>query len=231
MLFDSRIMPGLIFAVIGTIFLGVGLAIYGSSLDLRQQIDRAEALPLLTLDQLANRPAGTEALLEGKIAERNPLHAEGFVAYIRSEYRGERCTRDDDGYQDCESVWSEDEWQTPELWLDLAAGRAQVVNTNYELQNAPVTWQSTDTLIEYQTKRYRGFKINSPVLAGGVVARSNQAPAFAAKFIYGGTRQSYLADQRSQAGSLGTMGFVFGGLGGLFVLIGGGLIWFFNFKW
>ena len=133
---DARITVGILFTAASGIFLVVGLISLGASFDVSRQIDQTEALPVLSLAQLNDSPPDIEAVIEGKVAERNRLHVNGFVAYISFEYQGERCTTDDDGYQDCEQIWVEEERLTPHLWLDLPGGaspggRARLTNTDY----------------------------------------------------------------------------------------------------
>lgn len=227
---DARVMAGTILAGIGSIFLIVGLIFMRVSFDQDKQIDQIEALPLLTVVQLGDTPPGAKAVIEGHVAERNLLHVNGYVAYISYQYQGERCTRDDDGYNDCESIWSEQERITPDLWLDLSGGRARLINTDYSLEHAPVIWQTTDTLVDYETLEYNGFKINSPVFSVGATAQHGDTPAFNADFIYGGNRDAYLTNERANAGSLFRFSFVFSALGGLFVIVGGALLLFGLFR-
>ena len=223
---DPRILIGSIFAGIGGIFLLVGLLIVWQSFNRSQEIDQIAALPLLNVAQLNNTPTGTEAVIEGKIAERNPLYTNGFVAYTNYEYQGERCTEDDDGYQDCEDIWVEQEYLTPILWLDLSDGRARLHDTEYLIEGAPVTWQTTETLLEYKTLKYEGFKIGNPVFAKGTVVKNGDGPAFDAEFIYGANRETYLSDQRNGTSSMFWTGVAFSSLGGLFVVVGGVLLGF-----
>jgi hypothetical protein len=219
-------MVGAIFAAVGTIFLAVGLYFVWVSFDVSRQIDQIESLPVLSLSQLNDTPLGTEAVIEGSVAERNPLHVNGFVAYVSFEYQGERCTTDDDGYQDCEDIWLQQESLTPNLWLDLPGGRARLSNTDYYVENAPVTWQTTETLVEYETLEYEGFKINNPVFIVGTVAKNGDIPAFNAEFIYGGDRDTYLSDERDDANGLFWFSIAFSTFGGVFVVIGGALLLF-----
>ncbi len=223
---DPRTLVGALFAGIGTIFLLVGLFIIRDSFNTGYRIDHVETLPLLNVAQLTSTPPGTEAVIEGKIAERNLLHINGFVAYISYEYQGERCTQDDDGHQDCKDIWTETEYLSPLLWLDLPDGRARVLDTEYRIENAPVTWRSTETLVEYKTLSYEGFKIGNPIFVGGDVPARAEGPAFNADFIYGGDRKTYLINQRGEATSLFVMGLVFSSVGGLFVIVGGVLLGF-----
>lgn len=217
---------GLVMTGIGAIFLAVGLIFWLSSPGAYQELERVASLPQLSAVQLADTRPGVEAVIEGRAAERNELHRQGFVAYISRQYQGERCETDDDGNRDCESIWQENERVTPALWLDVAGGRARLSNNNYAIENPPAAWQSTEGLRSYETVRLEGFKINDPVFAIGQVVASSDGPALQASLIFGGTRQDYLTYKRAQADSMYRGGLVFGGLGGLMVLIGGAFIIF-----
>jgi len=211
----------LIFGLIGAIFLLVGLAILWFGLVSNRQINAVESLPLFNSTQLGQVRPGTKAVIEGKISEHNSLHAEGYVAYVRSRYLGERCTdSDDDDEDDCDEVWIEDESLKPELWLDLPDGRIRLANTDYVIQNAPDIRQTTETLVEEQTLRYEGFRIGNSVFVNGTAAQPGAETAtFNAALIYGGDRASYLAAQREAAGILYFLGLIFSLFGVVFVTI------------
>jgi len=225
----TKVIVGIFLTIFGIVFLIVGISFVRASSATTQETDYIETLPLLNATQLQDTRAGTEAVIEGRIAERNALHDNGFVTYIRSEYQGERCTEDDDGNEDCEEIWIEDERITPTLWLDLTGGRTHFVNTNYELQNVAVTVQSTDTLIEKETRRYEGFKIGNPIFTKGIVTADAEGPALNADFIYGGNRNIYLTNQRNQAGNSLLGGIIFSAFGGV-AIIAGGILLFIGFK-
>jgi len=225
----TEVVIGVFLSIFGVIFLGVGITFFSASSDIDQETDYVETLPLLEAAQLKDTQAGTEAVIAGQIAERNPLHDNGFVAYIRSEYRGERCTTDDDGNEDCEAIWIEDERVTPTLWLDLMGGRTHFVNTDYDVQNVAVTQQSIETLVIRETRRYEGFKIGNPVFAKGMVAVNAEGPAFRADFIYGGNRDVYLTNQRDEADSSFLGGIIFS-VFGVAGIVAGGILLFIGFK-
>lgn len=202
----------------GGFFVLVGLVLLLVNSRLSQGTEEAAALPLFNAAQLSQAPPGTVALIEGRIAERNTLHAEGFAVYLRRLYRGERCDiQSGTATPKCEDVWTEEERVTPAVWLDLPDGRIHLANTDYALQHPPAVWQSTGTLIKNETVRYEGFKLNSPVFAQGTVIAEGTDPAFKADFLYGGSREVYFADQQS-ANNL-----VFW-LAVAFIVIGGGIL-------
>ena len=219
---------GISISLAGLMFLAAGFVFFRSRSTLNQEIDHIEHLPLLTITRLQDAPSGEEAVIEGKIAERNMLLDHGFVAYIRSQYQGERCSRDDDGNEDCEPVWLDDGRVTPALWLDLPGGRTRLANSDYTLYNEPVIWRSTEWLVSYQTIRFRGFKIGNPIFTKGTVTTSDGV-AFKADFIYGGNRQAYLINQRDEAQSLVIGSLIFAGFG-LAGLIAGGVLLYISFK-
>ncbi|MCL4300069.1 MAG: hypothetical protein KJ077_30325 [Anaerolineae bacterium] len=208
----------LFFGLLGGLFLLIGLGLLVISTRLSEATRQAAALPLLNAVQLSQTPAGAVAVIEGKIAERNPLHAEGFVVYRRQLYRGERCSsQGGTATPNCEAVWTEEERVTPPVWLDLVDGRIRLANADYALYRPPSVWQSTEGLIKDRTVRYEGFKINSPVFAQGIVVVGEAASTFKADFLYGGSRDAYFSDQRSASN-------VFFWLGAAFTAIGGGVL-------
>jgi hypothetical protein len=222
--FFGRNLFNLIFGLVGAIFLVIGIPFTWVGSSLSREATQTEALPVLTVASLQNSSVGRQAVLEGRLSERNPLLFQSFVAYIRREYRGEHCERvdDDDNFDDndyrCEAIWVEDQRMTPALWLDLADGRVQLINTNYYIQHAPLTLQLPDLLIENETKSYHGFKIGNPVFVKGRVSSHAEGPAFEADFLYGGDRVSYLSNQRVGANLFFWLGLIFSSIGGLLLL-------------
>ncbi|HEX9926487.1 MAG TPA: hypothetical protein VGD99_27810, partial [Anaerolineae bacterium] len=149
-------------------------------------------LPLFTTrEQIAAVAASQTAVLEGHIAEGNPLQFHRFVAYKRSVYHGESC--DDDG---CESIWEPVEWVTPPLRLDLPDGPVHLINDNYGMFYYATSWTSSDQLVVDETTRYEGFEINQPVFIVGRSRGQNDGVAFEADEIYGGNRSDYISTER-----------------------------------
>jgi hypothetical protein len=197
------------------IFAGIGLALSWFFVpSFGEAAARVERLSPLTAVTLAESPAGQEGLIEGRIAERNPVHFRLFVAYVRSEYRG----RDDDD----DAIWVEDERVTPPLLLDLPGGRVQLANNDYALQGRLVEWQSEanltwDSASQEGTKSYRGLERGNPVLALGSIVEGPTGREFQAEWLYNGTRTTYIEDQRNSA-DIATW------IGRVFLLIGAGLL-------
>jgi len=102
----------------------------------------------------------------------------------------------------------------------------QFPNSGYYVENAPVIWQTPEALIEHETLKYEGFKIGNPIFVAGTTAENGDVPAFNATFIYGGDRDTYLTNERNEVNALFWFSIAFGSFGGLFVIIGGTLLWF-----
>jgi hypothetical protein len=215
----------LFLGLFGSFFLLIGFGLLVTGAWLSQATEREAALPMLNAAQLSQTQPGVTGVVEGKIAERNPLHAEGFVAYLRRLYQGQRCSsQGGTATPKCEAVWTEEERVTPPLWLDLADGRIRLANADYALRHPPAVWQSTEDLIRNQTARYEGFKINSPVFAQGTVVVDGTGSAFKADFLYGGSRDAYFSDQQSANNVFFWIGVAFIGVGST-VLVVLGVVW------
>lgn len=228
---SAKNLAALILGSLGALFLlaGVGLLLWGNAQ--AQAIEQAASGPVIrSVAELSQAPSGAAVMLEGKLAERNPLLERDLVAYISSQYRGERCvtpTPDNDNFDDsprCEAIWVEVKRETPPLWLDLAGGRVQLANRDYRLEQPTLAWQSTEALVKEQTLRYEGFKINDPVFIQGTVA-SADTPALTAEFIFGGDSEAYFAGQRSSNSVLFLLGAIFTTVGAVCAGIGGAIWW------
>lgn len=222
----------LLLSSIGGLFLLVGAGLLALGRSQAQEIERAAAGPVLqSLTPLSQTSPGAVVMLQGKIAERNALLDQDFVAYVSSQYQGERCvtptpTRDNYvGVSSCESIWSATKRETPPLWLDLAGGRVQLSNTDYQLQNPPAVWQSTADLVENQTLRYEGFKIGAPVFTQGVVVSGGNPPTLQADFLFGGDSQAYFANQRRSNSVLFLLGTIFIVAGAIALAVIGLILW------
>jgi hypothetical protein len=213
----------LIFGVIGLIFLAVGGLLGWFSLEAKRQAEVYAARPLLTAAEIAAAPPGQEVMAEGRIGERNPVVFEELVTYQARQYQGQKCEHDNDNRTRCEDIWQELERVTPPLWLDVADGRLRVSNTDYTLASPPLTRLTpAGNLVAGQTIQYRGFPIGSPVFVDGVIDPA-EGGSVRAEFIFGGSRQEYVASQQDQSQTLVIIGLIFGGLGALFAAIGGGV--------
>ncbi len=159
-----------------------GAACMKYSTDTAEKLGHFKQLQLLTATNFKNSVPGHLVAIEGHVSKHTPVQFRQFVAYIRQEYDGR-----DDGY----IAWSEDLRVTPPLLLALPDGLIQIKNNNYDIERVPITWED-DSKPTWGTKQYRGFEVNSPVLAVGVVVQGVEGKALEAEWIYGGTSAEYI---------------------------------------
>jgi hypothetical protein len=144
------------------------------------------ALPVVSAVALADSAEGREVLVEGTISPNmRPAYAT-LVAYERQYERSDGDERE----------WVTSQVHAPPLLLDTASGRVRIETTAeasaYEFAKVAETIYD-----EHNSNiRYRGFRVNDEVLARGVVRTWSEGRALDAEFIYHGTQQSYIADQR-----------------------------------
>ncbi len=222
----------LILGSIGGLLSLVGLVLLLLGRSQAQETERLAAGPVInTLAQLSQTLPGGAVVLQGTIAERNPLLDQEFVAYVRSQYRGELCVTatptkgNVTGRKMCEANWVEDKRETPPLWLELSEGRVQLANTDYRLQNPPNYWQSSAGLVENQTVRYEGFRLGALAFTRGTVVMNGDTPTLRAEFIYGGDSQTYFDEQRSGTSVLFLLAGLFLTVGILLLAAMGGVAW------
>ncbi|MFN8453202.1 MAG: hypothetical protein U0401_00785 [Anaerolineae bacterium] len=229
---SARNLATLLLGSIGLLFLLVGVGLLGWGRSQAQAIEQASSGPMVrSAAELSQSSPGAVIMLEGKIAERNPLLERELVAYVSSQYRGERCltpTPDNDNFDDppqCQSIWVEANRETPPLWLDLSGGRVQLANSDYGLQHPSMIWESTEELIKDETLRYAGFKINDPVFIRGTLTGGAAGPTLKADFVFGGDSEAYFEAQRSSNSVLFLLGAIFSVVGAVCVFIGGTSWW------
>jgi hypothetical protein len=207
----------------GLLFLAVGLFL--ATVAARQagaEASRVEQLHPLSVAALDDSQPGREALVEGRISERNPALFQQFVAYVREEYRGE-----DDNARE---KWEEDERRAPPLLIDVVDGLVQLSDDGYILDSPPHTWQDSQSSLTWNgfsgegTKRYRGFQAGDPVLALGTLVAGAEGLELQAERIYGGTRDSYIAGRRQAALWMPRIGGILGLVGAAITSVG---IWLF----
>lgn len=195
----------------GLVFLAAGGALaFLAAGQARAEAARAERLTPLSAAAIDASQPGREALVEGRVSPRNRPRFQGFVAYLREEYRG----TDDEGKE----TWVQDERHTPPLLLDLADGVVALAGEPYALDSPPRGWQEPGPLhwsgvAGGGTKRYRGFRAGDTAMAIGALVVGREGPELQAERLYGGTRADYIAGRRSTAAFLPWFG-------GLFALIG-----------
>jgi hypothetical protein len=191
-------------------FLGFGLlfGLVGAVLGaLWTQFDPAaegRAIPQLSAAALSDSAAGREALVEGRLSERNRPGEHGLLVYAREELRG----RGDD------EAWVEAERFAPRLLVELPDGLAEVLSEGALLQSPPRAVEEASSV------RVVGFGPGDPVVVVGRVADGPEGSVLAAELIAGGTRADYLAGLGAQrhvllwiGGPFALLGLIFGGLG------------------
>jgi hypothetical protein len=215
---SSAIIPifligfGLVFLALGIFFATVGAQ------QASAEAARAERLRPLNIATLDDSQPGREALIEGRISDRNSALFQQFVAYVREEYRGS-----DD--QDREQ-WAEDERHTPPLLIEVIDGVVPLANDNYVLDSPPHLWFESQTSRTWNgftgegTKRYRGFQAGDVALAIGILTPGSEGLELQAERVYGGTRSSYIADRRQSAVWMPRIGGIFGLIGAMIALAG-----------
>lgn len=211
---EKTILYG-IFGFMGAIFTLIGAVFIGISYNASAEAARVGAMTPLSVQQLANTPAGSEVIIEGRISERNTGLRDGLVALIERQYRGIECD-DNDNRDSCHQVWTETQRATPALWLDITGGRLQISNSDYQLNNPPESWTTTPVLIEDETLEISGFRMGNPVFAAGQIS-AGDGVTLHADFIYGGTQADYVASQQSNVFGFFLFGAIFGGIGLVFV--------------
>ncbi|HMQ35037.1 MAG TPA: hypothetical protein PKD53_30245 [Chloroflexaceae bacterium] len=208
----------------GLVFLavGLGLGIWGPR-NAEAQAARAEGLEAKDAAAVEAAPAGSEALVEAVVSDRNPPAFRDFVAYRAEEYRGE----DDDG----DPRWAAHATVTPRLLLE-AGGVVTLANDDYRLEGAHARYQdpgplTRGDLFRESTKRYQGLVAGGTVTVIGAVAPGAEGNELRAELVYAGTRAEYIAGQRQTAAFLPYFGALFGVIGaalagfGLFALLRG----------
>ena len=204
-----------IFGLMGVLFAGIGAAFFWGGITASAEADRVAALTPVPFEQLADLPPNTEIIIEGRISERNTGLIDGLVTFTEHEYQGVDC--DDDG--SCDQVWTETQRATPALWLDMPGGRLRLSNTDYQLYNPPISWQTTPELIEGRTLEYAGFRMGNPAFAAGNLS-TDDGITLNAEFLFGGSRAEYIDYQEEDAFGLFMFGAIFGGVGLLLLAVG-----------
>ena len=215
-----RLAIGPIFLIgFGLVFLAIGIVMATvAAQQAGAEATRAERLRPLTLAALDDSQPGREALIEGRISDRNPALFQQLVAYVREEYRG----RDDNDRE----KWEEDERRTPPLLIDVTDGAVPLANDSYALDSPPHTWPESQSSLVWNgftgqgTKRYRGLQAGDPALAIGTLVAGSEGLELQAERVYGGTRSSYIAERRQTALWMPRIGAIFGVIGAALALAG-----------
>lgn len=200
---------GLLFIALG-FYIGVVMA--GAA---RAGAERVVALAPFDAAALAAGAPGAPALVEGTVSPANQARYRSFVAYVREEFRGADSNGDD--------RWVEDERATPPLLIE-AGGPVRLANADYALEGAHERWQEEglnwSSRTQEGTKRYRGLVAGSPAFALGTIAEGAEGGQLRAEFVYGGTREAYLAERQGAAGFLPWLGLAIALAGAAVSLVG-----------
>jgi hypothetical protein len=218
-MFSKENLSGLFIGLFGLLFvaIGVGVGLIGSG-GILEAAAQVEALPVIrSAGGFEDQEIGREVLVEGQVGPGNQIIIQQYVAYARDEYRG----TDEDG----DAIWREDERITPALEITMSDGIIRLANEDYTLVGPLTRWQEPGGLIwngmtNDGTKRYDGIEVGSIATAVGLVAQGSEGPELTARFVAGGDRSAYLAEQRRGAEASRIVGAIMGGIGGLFTLIG-----------
>jgi len=159
---------------------------------------------------------GDKVLVEGYVSEENEVVCPmgNLVAYL---YEHRHISINDSGQAKAKR-WRKWYEVTPPLLLNLPDGAVQVENDDYRIDNprvveGPKTWVS-GSHIRYAVTRYEGIAVGDPVIAVGTVRADHQVPHIEAEFVARGTREEYIAGQRTggliSCGGSAVVGFIGG---------------------
>jgi hypothetical protein len=200
-------VAGFIVGGIGAVFVIAGVLIVTYSPGaIMARHDRMQALTSPRAATINDMPSQQEVLVDGHIAEDQPVLFRDFVAFIKEEE--ERDRRDNDRTQ-----WKVRDRQAPPLRIVLTGDDAvRVVNYGYGLWNATTTWYDRSKILG---TRYSGIVAGEAV----VVHARTAAGGLEAIEVASGTRASYLAAIAASVGVAWWLGTGFAVGGGVMVLI------------
>ena len=191
---------------LGFLVIGVIVGVFGTR-QAQAHVAHLERLRPLSAATIADQPAGADALVEGVISPRNRIVFRNFVAYVTEELE---VTTGSDG--DRSESWRSAGRKTPRLALE-AGGVVRIGNENYSIARGHEVWYDDATLgfndqPRDGSKRYHGLRAGRPVTAFGIVVDGAEEKELAARTIFGGTHEEYLAAQHAAA----TFPLIFGGI-------------------
>jgi hypothetical protein len=208
-------VSGPVRTILGVLFV-VGACLCGlvALITSQRAAGRVEGLQPIGARALMSTPPGTEVLIEAHVSDDNRVLLEpyGYVAYVREE----RSVWRDDGSWETGS-WSEQARVTPPLLLELADVVIEIENDDYALQNVH-TVEEGGAVGQPSDLRLTGLRAGEPVLVLGTVLGGKEVGRVEAEFIAGGTRESYIAGQRSAGWIFLAVSLVVALLGGAFLL-------------
>ncbi|MBX7213141.1 MAG: hypothetical protein K1X39_03920 [Thermoflexales bacterium] len=199
---------GLICLAVGAVLLLAGLAVAAFFPPLlAKDAARLAAVPALTGRQLADTPAGRDALVEGVISSDQPLLFRDFVAYQREE----REYTDDN-----RKPWQPRERRLPPLTLLTADGAITFVNADYPLGNEAAAWSAPADPLARIEVRYTGFRRGDAVVAIG----RSEAGGLRVSALSAGTRAALLQAQAEASDVARALGLGLSAAGAVTALVG-----------
>lgn len=168
---------------------------------------RLVALPSPDGRSIAGTPAGTEVIVDGRIAASQPTRFRDFVAYVKEEEERDAKQRERRGY------WKVVDSVKPPLDVVAAHGNLRIVNTTYAIVFPATRWRDVSKVID---TAYSGLVANEPVFVHGRVAGGG----LDAMKVGSGTRASYLATMAGNVSTAWWLGVGFQTLGGLLLVAG-----------
>jgi hypothetical protein len=200
-------VAGFIVGGIGVVFMIAGVLIRTYSPGaIMARHDRMQALTSPRAATINDMPPQQEVLVDGHIADDQPVLFRDFVAFIKEEEDRDR--RDNDRTQ-----WKVRDRQAPPLRIVLTDDQpVRVVNYGYGLWNASTTW--------YDQSKILGTRYSGLVSGEAVVVHARTAPGgLEAIEVASGTRASYLAAIAASVGVAWWLGTGFAIGGGVMTLI------------
>ena len=200
-------VAGFIVGGIGAVFaIAGGLIVTYSPGAIMARHARMQALTSPHAAALADMAPQQEVLVDGHIADDQPVLFRDFVAFIREEEDRDR--RDND-----RTEWKVRERRAPPLQIVLTDDHPiRVVNSGYGLWNATTTWYDRSKILG---TRYSGLVSGEAV----VVHARTTAGGLEAIEVASGTRASYLAAIAASVGVAWWLGTGFAIGGGVMILI------------
>jgi hypothetical protein len=204
---SGLLAAGFIAGGIGAVFVIAGtLVVTYSPGAIAARHARMQALSAPSVAALTDMPPNQEVLVDGRIADDQPVLFRDFVAFIKEEE--ERDRRDNDRKE-----WKVRDRQAPPLRIVLTGDDAvRVVNDGYGIWGATTTWSDHSKSLE---TRYTGLVVNEPV----VVHARTAAGGLEAIEVASGTRASYLAGIAASVGGAWWLGTGFAIGGGVMLLV------------
>jgi hypothetical protein len=224
MSFRPAVHVPLSFGVASAVFLVPGLLLSFSHAS-ADAAARGSSLVSVTAATLRTWSVGEVVLVEGKLAMGNRAGFREFVAYHRDRFAGVETS----GVAKDQEKWTSIETVTPPLVIDSADGAVAVINSAYEMRNAPQQWRDVDpssNVLGRDGERAYGFIAGDAVTVEGRVVAAPGARgaaghdrALEALVLTAGDRAAYLDFLRGGAVATRLIGAIFTGLGVVLALL------------